>query len=204
MTSNQSTIQRLSSSPSLGQLSINAAGFFLGANCDYQAFLKKIEITPLKEYTSQGRVRLDITSNGGVIYRKLKNRIDKSIEDMEMAHSIYYRVWKMTESLERNPVVLEKLAQFDYRLMSDEKQLIPSIFNDVENFLKPGNLPGAFEKIFNDTGEILQGMKYIKSLLEANTIDIAKCWEVNQRLLKSELFGQYISLVFTEIRKSIM
>jgi hypothetical protein len=184
--SNQSSIQGLS--PSLGQLSIEAAGFFLQSNSDFQALLKKVELSEIY----------------GVNYEELIEPITSAIENMEMAHSIYYRVWQMSKNLERNPVVLQKLTQFDYRLISMEKRFIPSIFSEVENFLKPGNMPGAFEKIYNDTGDILLGMKSIKSLLESNSIDIPQCWEVNQRFLKSELFGQYISKVFSEIRKSIM
>jgi hypothetical protein len=184
--SNQSSIQSLS--PSLGHLSIDAAGFFLQSNSDYQAFLKKIELADIY----------------GVNYEDLKYLITNSIENMEMVHSIYYRVWQISKSLERDPVVLQKLTQFDYGLILEEKKFIPSIFSEVEKYLKIGNMPGAFEKIYNDTGDILQGMKSLKSLLEANSIDIPQCWEVNQRFLKSELFGQYISQVFSEIRKSIM
>lgn len=184
--SNPSSIQSLS--PSLGQLSIESAGFFLQSNSDFQAFLKKIELAEIY----------------GVNDDELMELITSAIENMEMAHSIYYRVWQLSKSLKRNPVVLQKLAQFDYGLFIEEKRFIPSIFNEVENYLKKGNMPGAFEKIYNDTGEILQGMKNLKSIKESNSIDIPLCWEVNQRLLESALFGQYISQVFSEIKKSIM
>lgn len=203
LNSNQSSIQSLS--PSLGQLSIDAAGFFLQSNSDYQAFLKNIELTPLIESsTVQGTNLLHVNRNDGLIYIKLKNIIEKSIENMEMAHSLYYRVWKMSTRLERNPVILEKLAQFDYRSILEEKRLIPSIFQEVENCLKHGNMKGAFEMIYNDTGDILKGMKSINSLLEVNSVDISQCWEVNHLIMTSQLFGQYISQVFSEIRKSNM
>jgi hypothetical protein len=125
---------------------------------------------------------------------------------MEIANSIYYQVWQLSKSLERNQLVLQKLDQFDYGLFMEKKRLIPSIFNEVEKYLKKGNMPGAFEKIYNDTGDIISMMISIKSLIETNEVDISisLCWEVNQRLLVSELFGQYISKVFYEIKKSIM
>ena len=184
--SNQSLIQSLS--PSLGQLSIEAAGFFLQSNSDYQAFLKKIELSDIY----------------GVNYEELRELITNSIENMKMAHLIYYRVWQIARSLERNPMVLEKLTQFDYGLFLDEKKFIPSIFSEVKNYLKIGNMPGAFEKIYNDTGDILELMISLKSIKETNSIDIPLCWVVNQRLLEAALFGQYISQVFSEIKKSIM
>ncbi|UCH95729.1 MAG: hypothetical protein JSV88_02480, partial [Candidatus Aminicenantes bacterium] len=58
---------------SLGQLSIDAAGFFLQSNSDYQAFLKKIELAEIY----------------GVNDEELKELITSSIENMEMAHSLY-------------------------------------------------------------------------------------------------------------------
>jgi hypothetical protein len=184
--SNQSSIQRLS--PSLGQLSVEAAGFFLQSNSDYQAFLKKIELEEIY----------------GVNDDELIEPITNAIENMEMAHSIYYQVWIISMNLERNPDILQKLAQVDYRSILEENRLIPSIFNEVEKYLKKGNMPGAFEKIYNATGDILQMMKSLKSITEANSIDIPLCWEVNQRLLESALFGQYISQVFSEIKKTVM
>jgi hypothetical protein len=184
--SNQGSIQSLS--PTLGQLSIEAAGFFLQSNSNFQEFLKKIELAEIY----------------GVNDEELIELITRAYENMEMAQSIYYRVWQFSKSLERDPVVLQKLAQFDYELILEEKRLIPSIFNDVEKYLKPGNMPGAFEKIYNDTSQILQGMKTLKTINASNSKDILLCWEVNQRLLESELFGQYISIVFLEIKKSIM
>jgi hypothetical protein len=183
---NKSSIQSLS--PSLGQLSIEAAGFFLQSNSDYQAFLKKIELAEIYGLNDDELIEL----------------ITSAIENMEMAQSIYYQVWQLSKSLERNPVVLKKLAKFDYRIFLEDKRLIPSIFNEVEKYLKKGNMPGAFEKIYNDTGDILELMISLKSIKEANSIDIPLCWEVNQRLLESALFGQYISQVFSKIKQSIM
>jgi hypothetical protein len=184
--SGQSSVQSLS--PSLGQLSIDAAGYFLQSNSDFQAFLKKVELSEIY----------------GADYAALIDLVTSSIDNMEMANSIYFQVWQLSKSLERNPVVLRKITRLDYRLILDEKRMIPSIFIEVENFLKPGNMSGAFEKIYNDTGEILQRMKSLRTLLDSNSIDIPLCWEVNRRLLESELFGQYISQVFYEIKKSLM
>ncbi len=184
--SNQNSIQSISLS--LGQLSIDAAGYFLQSNSDFQAFLKKVELS----------------ETYGVNYEESIDIITSSIENMEMANSLYFQVWGISKSLERNPVVLLKLNQFNYVLFQDENMFIPSIFNEVKRFLRPGNMTGAFEWIYNDTGEIIKGLKSIKALLAANFIDIPGCWNVNQRFLKAALFGQYISQVFSEIKKSIM
>jgi hypothetical protein len=184
--SNQSSIQSVS--PSLDQLSIDAAGFFLQSNSDFQSFLKKVELS----------------ETYGLNYEDSIDIISSSIENMEMANSLYFQVWVISKSLERNPVVLLKLNQFNYDLFQDENMFIPSIFNEVMRFLRPGNMTGAFEWIYNETGVIIKGLKSIKALLAANYIDIHGCWNVNQHLIKAALFGQYISQVFFEIKKSIM
>lgn len=184
--SSQSSVQSLS--PSLGKLSIEAAGFFLQSTSDFQAFLKKVELSEIYGANDEELIEL----------------ITGAIENIQMAHSIYYRVWQMSNNLERNTMVLQKLIQFDYCLFNENKNFIPSIYNEVESYLKKGNMPGAFEKIYNDTGDILQLMESLKTNLEANSIDIPLCWEVNHKLLESELFGQYISQIFSEIKKYIL
>ena len=183
--SKKSSIQNMT--PSLGQLSIDAAGYFLQSVSDFQSFLKKVELAELY----------------GINYKDSINIITSSIENMEMANSLYFQVWCISKSLERNPVVLLKLNHFDYVLFQNENMFIPSIFNEVKSFLRPGNMPGAFEWIYNNTGEIIKELKSIKVLLAANFIDIPGCWNVNQRFFKAALFGQYISQVFSEIKKSL-
>ena len=124
--SNQSSIQSVS--PSLDQLSIDAAGFFLQSNSDFQSFLKKVELS----------------ETYGLNYEDSIDIISSSIENMEMANSLYFQVWVISKSLERNPVVLLKLNQFNYDLFQDENMFIPSIFNEVMRFLRPGNMTGGF------------------------------------------------------------
>jgi len=183
--SNQSSIQSVS--PSLDQLSIDAAGYFLQSNSDFQAFLKKVELSEIY----------------GADYVELRDLLTSSIDNMEMANSLYFQVWVISKNLERNPVVLLKLNQFNYDLFQDENMFIPSIFNEVIRFLRPGNMTGAFEWIYNETGVIIKGLKSIKASLDANYIDTQGCWNVNQRFLKAALFGQYVSQVFFEIKKSL-
>lgn len=175
-------------SPTLGTLSIDAAGYFLQANSDFQAFLKRVELSEIYSVNNE----------------ELRALINASIENMKMANSLYYQVWQLSRSLARNPVVLQKLKQVDFQLLQDRTMLLPSIFDQVKGFLKPGNMPAAFEKIYSDTSDIIQGMESLKATLDSNSMDIPQCWDVNQRLLKSQLFGQYVSQVFSEVRESII
>ena len=174
--------------PSLGRMISEAGTFFIQSCRDYQDFLKYLEQS---EYNT-------------VDNNVLLNAIESAVKNIETANSKYYEILVKSKSLEVNPVVMQMLIEFDYSNFQEKKNLIPSIFNEVESFLKSGNLPGVYERTYIATNDILQRMKYIKSLIEVNSLDLSKFWEANQLFLKTELFGQYVSQVFFEIRESIM
>jgi hypothetical protein len=177
-----------STNPSLGQMISEAGIFFIQSCRDFQDFLKYLEQS---EYNT--------TDNNDLL-----NAIESAVKNIETANSKYHEILIKSKSLDVNPVVMQMLIEFDYSSFQEKKNLIPSIFNEVETFLKSGNLPGVYERTYKATSDILQRIKYIKSLMESNSFDLYKCWETNQMFLKTELFGQYVSQVFSEIRKSIM
>jgi hypothetical protein len=168
---------------------ISEAGTFFIQSCrDYQNFLKYLEQS---EYNT--------VDNNFLI-----NAIESAVKNIETANSKYYEIIVKSKNLEINTVVMQMLIDFDYPSLQEKNSLIPSIFNEVETLLKSGNLQGVFEISYNATSDILQRMKYIKLLIELNSLDLSKCWETNQLFLKTELFGQYVSQVFFEIRESMM
>jgi len=168
----------------LGHLIIDAAGFFLQSNSDYQAFLKKIELSDIY----------------GLNYTELQTLINDSIENIEMANSIYYQVWQMSKEFDYDPTILESLIQFDYYGFMAEKNLNFGIFQKVANLLKIGNVRGVYEWLYDATSKILEKLKALKSYVEKGTFpEIQKCWRLNQIYLESELFGQYVSEVFFKI-----
>jgi hypothetical protein len=163
---------------------IEGASFFLQSNSDYQLFLKKIELSDIY----------------GLNHVELLNIIDKAIENIELANLKYYEIWQTSKQLDYNPAVLEKLSQFDYFSYQVKNNLSTSIFQQVASLLKSGDIRHAYEKFYEETGEILNGLKLIKTSIESNTIpEISKCWRLNQIYLESELFGQYVAEVFYNI-----
>ena len=169
---------------SLGWMISEAGTFFIQSCRDYQDFLKFLEKS---EYNQ-------------VDNNVLLNAIECAVKNIETANSKYYEIFVKSKRLEVNTVVMQMLIEFDYLSFQEKNSLISPIFKEVETFLKSGDLPGVYEKTYIATGDILQRLKYIKSLIEVNSLDLSKCWEANQLLLKTELFGQYVSQVFFEIR----
>jgi hypothetical protein len=163
---------------SLCQLIIEAAGHFLQSNSDYQLVLKRIEL-----------------SETGLI-----DSIDKAIQSMSAVNEKYFEIWETSLSLEYDPIVIEKLSQFDFTEYQIENNLNPVIFQRVEGFLKQGHVRELFQQAYIDTNKILEKLKEIQTTLESGKkVDISNYWRLNQLYLDYALFGQYCSEVFIKM-----
>jgi hypothetical protein len=163
---------------SLGQLIIDAGGHFLQSNSDYQNVLKRIEL-----------------SENGLI-----DSIGQAIQSMTAANAKYLEIWETSKSLEYDPVVIEKLSQFDYTGYQVENNLNTVIFKRVEDFLKQGHVRELFQQAYIDSRKILEKLKDIQTSLESGKkVDISNYWRLNQLYLEFALFGQYASEIFIKI-----
>ncbi|HLP44991.1 MAG TPA: hypothetical protein VK469_03555 [Candidatus Kapabacteria bacterium] len=171
-------------SAGLGQLVIDGAGYLLQSNSDFQCFLKKVELSAAY----------------GVNYEELRSSLDKAIDNMTVANSLYYEIWQLSMTLEYNPDVLEKLRKFDYKGYQIKNGLNQTIFKVAAHLLKKGDVRGSYQVFYLGTEKILAGLKEIKSTIAANNIPvIADCWRFNQSLLELELYGQYVAEVFMNL-----
>jgi len=162
----------------IGQLITEAAGHFLQSFSDYQRVLKRIEL-----------------SETG-----LNHGLDKTIQSITNANALYFEIWNTSLSLEYDPLAIEKLSQFDYNGYKLENNLNPVIFQQVEDFLKPGLVKELFKKHFEDSSKILETLKAIRVSLESGkTVDISSYWRLNQLYLEFALLGQYASEVFIKL-----
>jgi hypothetical protein len=70
----------------------------------------------------------------------------------------------------------------------------------VEKFLKNGDVRGAYLWFYNRTGDILEKLGAVKTSVDSNEFpELKKCWRLNQLIIESELFGQYLAEIFSEI-----
>jgi hypothetical protein len=65
---------------------------------------------------------------------------------MELANETYYQILQVSNLLEYNPTVLEKLKYFDYADYQYANRLNPTIFKQVEQLLKPGDVRGCYQR----------------------------------------------------------
>ncbi|MCP5102041.1 MAG: hypothetical protein GY950_01615, partial [bacterium] len=174
-----------SSTAGLGRLIVDGAAYFMQSTSDYKLFLKHIERSEFY----------------GVNYPELLDIMDAVIQNMEWANAAYYELWQASKTLDYNKTVLEALSRFDYRGYGLKNNLNPSIFLRVEEFLKGGDVRGAYQKLYNDTGKILEKLKELKTSVQLSMIpQISKCWRLNQMYLELDLFGQYTAEVFIEMK----
>jgi len=173
------------STPPLGQLIIEAAGYYIKSNSDYQLFLREIELS----------------GPNGPNFAVLQELVNNAIENMRMANTAYWQIWQASEALDYDPVVLEKLCQFDYPGYQAGNNPNPVIFEKAANYLKNGDVRGTYRQANIAAAEILQGLEILKSSIDKNKLPkLNACWRLNQLYLETELFGQYVSEVFFALK----
>lgn len=168
----------------LGKLIVDAAGFYIKSNSDYQLFLKEFELSDIY----------------GTDFESLKAAINEAIENMEAANALYYQIWQSSLNLKYDPFVQFKLRIFNYDAYQTENGLLPAVFGQVSAFLRYGDVKGTYERAYTATGDILERLENIKTIVDKNTLPaISECWRLNQLYFVTELFGQYVSEVFFSI-----
>ena len=171
-------------SVTLGQLIIDGAGYFLQSNIEYQLFLKKVELS----------------APYSLNFPELQGIIDNAIENMELANATYFQMWQMSTNLEYDQTILEKLNLFNYYGYQKENNLNPIVFEKVEEYLKKGDIRGAYFWFYIKTGETLEKLGAIKISVDSNAFpELKQCWRLNQLIIECELFSQYVAEIFFEI-----
>jgi hypothetical protein len=169
----------------LGQLIIEAAGCYMKSNSDFQLILREIELS----------------DSYGANFVLLQELINKATANMNMANSVYLQIWQTSKGLDYDPVVQEKLRQFDYFSYQVENNLVPVIFEKAAYYLKAGDVRGTYKQAYYATGEILHSLETLKIDIEKNKLPkIKDCWRLNQLYLETGLFGQYVSEVFFALK----
>jgi hypothetical protein len=176
------------STPILGQLIPGAAVSFLESTRDFEDFLKEVEKSELY----------------GPNYPVLQAGIEKAIVGMDNARCKYEEIVNISESLEMDMVILEKLNQFDYDGLQSKYNLNPSIFEKAAAFCQGGDVIGIYNHTFDAIDTILENLNRIKAKLEQESLpELYIIWETGQLYFESEMFGQYVSRIFYEITRAM-
>jgi len=169
----------------LGRLIPEAGVYFFESSRDYKDFLKEMEKSEIYGWN----------------LILLQDMINKSITDMENAYCKYSDILNIAKNLEIDLFILEKLIKFDYAELKYKYSLNPTIFEKAVAFCKTGDVKGIYSYTHETLGILLDRLRQIKAELEQGSIpEIYLVWETGQLYCDSELFGQYISRIFHEIK----
>jgi len=84
-----------------------------------------------------------------------------------------------------------------------EHSLNVSIFNEVEGYLKNGDITGTFIRIYNSFIKIEGLLLLINDEVSLNKMPkLSKIWEVNEEAANTLIVGEYITRVFDALQKN--
>lgn len=170
--------------PSLKQLIIDSAGYYMQSNGFYQQFLNKVELSEIY----------------GINFWELAEIIDNALVNMELSNAVYYELWQTSKTLDYNSLTLYKLKQFNYADYQKEHGLNLCVFDQVSDRLRAGDVIGVYENAYNDTLNILDKLRDLKASIYAFQLpEVADCWRITQFYFETQLYGQYVSEVFFAI-----
>lgn len=174
------------SGTSLGFLIVQGAGYSLTAQSETLKFMNRIEMSDIS----------------GVDFDELRVIITAAMDKMKMAKGVYWILTVMADHTPYNPEVIDKLAAFDYQGFQTRHGLNGTIFAEVTNFLKNGDIRGLYARMLADAAALSGRLHDIKTMVDAWQFpEIYDLWRLNQEFLESLLLGQYAAEVFFELNK---
>jgi hypothetical protein len=163
---------------------VEAAGYFLKSQSDLFLFLNKIELSDLE----------------GADFTALRSIIDNAAANMQNANAKYSELTAAADSRSYNQTLLDQLTAFDYHSFRENKGLNRVIYDEVEAYLKVGDVRGVYHKLNSDTQYILGLLAVLKSAVDRGTLPAMEdVWKTSRAYANAFLFGQYTAEIFYEI-----
>jgi len=173
-----------STSPSIGQLIIEGAGYFLASHADMQTLLNKLELSEIN----------------GVNYPEVQGMLNSGITNMENAGAAFKNLIRLAKETPYDQTVIDKLMKFDYQGFMKANNLVGDIFIKVQGFLAKGDVTGAYITLKSSKDAIIAQLYVIKAALDSNLFpDTNLLYQVNQAYSETMLFGQYVAQVFKNL-----
>lgn len=166
---------------------IRGGGYYLGGYSDILKFLDRIEVSDLY----------------GLDYAELNQILDSAIHNMNNANNNYFMLILIAELTPYNMTFIDKLKAFDFHGFESAHHLNGVIFGKVEEYLKKGDITGAFKACRTEILEIIAFLEEIKGYTTTNQMpNLTMLWSLNELCSESLLFGQYAAMVFAEVKNS--
>jgi hypothetical protein len=162
---------------------IDGAGYYLKGYSDILLFLQAIEWSDPEKVNDED----------------LKMLVNRAIDTMKSADSVYARLKVLADATPYNMVFIEKLMAFDYIGFQRSRSAYGSAFNATWKYLSTGDVRGLFAHIKAGTDYILTMLLDIKASLDAGKFpSLSSLWRLNQKSWEIMLTGQYAAEIFYE------
>ncbi|MCX6579804.1 MAG: hypothetical protein NT166_06430 [Candidatus Aminicenantes bacterium] len=169
---------------SIEPLIIQGAGYYFAASSNIATLLKLVELRDVQ----------------GLDFNVLNNEIDNAIGNMKNAIQTYENLVKEAEVTPYNETVQTKLKNFKYEAYMISNGLNKDVFDEVKNFLSIGDITGSLKKTHKDFKIIFELLLTIKSESSLTRVaDLSIFWRLKEKCSESDLFGGYVSRIFSAI-----
>ncbi len=160
---------------------IAGAGYYLEAYSSILSFFNRVE---LADENSR-----DFYQWQSILY--------KAITRVNQAAAAYDLLIREAEAASYNETVLLKLKNFDYARFRVTFGLKIEIFQEVETYLKAGDITGVFKRIRANFKEIHSRLETLYAeVAQYKMPALVSLWDLNELCSSTLLFGQYVSRVF--------
>ncbi len=160
------------------------AVYFLDANSEIQTLLKWVELQDIQ----------------GVDMEQLTLVLDSAAVNMKNAVATYEQLIREAEITPYNQSVQAALKSFNYDSFMLENQLNQTLFQQVKEFLKKGDITGVLKRTHSGFTGILEMLHSLKQGISGGTLPDASVFRrLNETCAEVSLFGSYAADVFSAI-----
>jgi hypothetical protein len=126
-----------------------------------------------------------------------KVRLAESAALMRLTSLIYNELYRESLSYDYNRTLIKALESFNYDEYHATYNLVPFVFQRVRGFLKAGDIRGVYKELEALTSQIATD---IESLDPFQIPQKEILWRINQQIVTSVLFGQYVAEIVNKVK----
>jgi hypothetical protein len=145
--------------------------------------------------------RVELANESSIDSFLWQDILSKAITRMNRAAAAYDLLIREAEETPYNETVLLKLKNFDYNQFRVDYGLKIEVFREVESYLQPGDITGAFKRIRSSFKKIISRLETMHEEVSVNKMPAFNSpWDLNELCSSTLQFGQYLSRVFYALK----